>query len=65
MFAPWLRPMSKPKGGWRRPARQHPSMKLLLERCEERTVPSFAVTNYAAGTAPAAGNLEKISENWT
>jgi hypothetical protein len=45
---------SKHKGRMARPARRPATVKLFLERFEERTVPAFLPTNYAAGAGAAA-----------
>jgi hypothetical protein len=54
MILSWLRLGSKALVRAPRGARRHRSVKLLLERFEARTVPTFMATNYAAETSPEA-----------
>jgi hypothetical protein len=55
MVPSWLRPRSNRKVGVPRSARRHCYAKLMLERLEDRIVPSFSPTSYAAGAGiPAA-----------
>jgi hypothetical protein len=54
MISTWLCGRSKRKARVPQLSRRRPSVKLLLERFEERTVPAFlAPATYAAGTSPA------------
>jgi hypothetical protein len=57
MFMSWLCRWSKRRGGLAHPARRPATAALRLEWLEDRTVPSFTITNYALATGSGPSDV--------